>query len=374
MTAFSCEERAIIALHLLPDIGPRRFQHLVARFGSAEAALAASEIELATVEDIGPTLAKQIAGAAQGEAVDKELALAECNGARFVTCISDGYPECLKQLPDAPIVLSIKGELLPDDLAGIAVVGTRHPTAYGRTVAAQFCREFAAKKLTVVSGLARGIDTEAHTAALREGGRTIAVLGNGLNQHYPPENRKLEEKIIENGALISEFPLGFPPDRGNFPRRNRIISGLSLATVVVEADIKSGALITARFAAEQGKDVFAVPGPIFSRYSRGPHSLLKTGAQLAECADDIICEIQQVLEWHGYKKQQPDTVQEDMPLIDNSEEMIINILDREPAGASIDAMAARLALPAGELAAHLLSLELKGLVRSLPGKMYARNR
>jgi DNA processing protein len=365
---YSDEQLAIIALHMCQDIGPRRLQNLMAHFGSAVGVLAASEGELTHTEGITPNLARQILRAKCADA-EKEIARAGKAGARIVTCVDASYPAELKNIASYPPVICVLGDIIADDLLSVALVGTRRPTAYGRNVAETFARQFANEGVTTISGLARGIDTEVHQATLAAGGRTIAVLGNGLNHHYPVENRALGERIAARGALVSEFPMDFPPDRGNFPRRNRIIAGLALATLVVEADLKSGALITAGFALEQGKDVFAVPGPVFSKYSQGPHNLLRQGAQVAESAADVISAIQPMAEWCA-RRSRAQELPRTMPLLDDSQQNVLAILSQEPEGMSIDSIGVRTKLAVGELAQCMLDLELKGLVRSLPGRMY----
>lgn len=370
----SSERRSVIALNLINEIGPVRLGRLVNYFGSAEIALNATKNELVLVEGVSPGIAEKIIMTAQSGVVGKEMDLAEKSGASVITFLDDEYPERLKNLPDSPAVLYVCGTIMPRDVFSVAVVGTRRPTNYGRSVASKFSGDFALSGVCTVSGLARGIDTEVHKSTLASGGRTIAVVGSGLNCHYPPENRKLEEKISNAGAVISEFPMNFPPDKSNFPRRNRLISGLALATVVVEADIKSGALITARFALEQGKEVFAVPGPIFSKYSNGPHSLLKMGAHPAESAHDVIGEIKPLADLFRERKKPSCGTPADIKPVDGDEKKIIDMLESRFDGASIDYLSANLRIPAGALSSRLVELELKGLVRSLPGKVFVRNR
>lgn len=370
----SSEQRCIIALNFINEIGPVRFKRLMNYFGSAEIALNAKEKELVLVEGISGRIAEKITKTAQGAVVDKEIELAEKLGVNIVTFIDDEYPKQLKNLPDCPPVLYVYGSMQPRDIFSVAVVGTRRPTNYGRSVASKFSSDFALSGVPTISGLARGIDTEVHKSTMASNGRTIAVVGSGLNCHYPPENRKLEEKISKAGAVISEFPMNFPPDKSNFPRRNRIISGLALATVVVEADIGSGALITARFSVEQGKEVFAVPGPIFSKYSNGPHSLLKMGAHLAESAEDVIEEIKPLADLFKERKRSSYGIPVDINPVDGDEKKIIDMLESRFDGASIDYLSANLKIPASVLSSSLIGLELKGLIRSLPGKIFVRNR
>ncbi|MCB4791749.1 MAG: DNA-processing protein DprA [Elusimicrobia bacterium] len=367
------EKKAVITLVLLPEIGPVRFQNLINRFGSAVQVLNSSWEELNLVEDINENLSKKIARAKNEVDTDKEIELAAKLGINIVTCFEYEYPKALRNLYNYPAVVYIKGEIKDIDILSVGIVGTRHPTNYGRNAALQFAKDFAKYEVTTISGLARGIDTEVHSSTINAGGRTLAVLGNGLNRHYPPENRKLEEKIVKQGALISEFPLDIEPDRQNFPRRNRIISGLSLATLVVEADIKSGALITARYSVEQGKDVFAVPGPIFSKYSRGTHHLIKSGAQLVEGAKEVLESIEPLAVWLKEKESTSIIREKEDIELDQKGRKVMDILDNNIEGVSIDYFLENLDIPFGELSSTLVNLELKGILRSLPGKIYVKN-
>jgi DNA processing protein len=349
------ERAAILRLYLTNEIGPVRLKRLIERFGSANAALEAPNEELLSVEGMTPRLAAVIANAPLESDIERELERASKAGVNVVTCADHDYPESLSCLSDRPPVLFIAGKLEPRDNSAIAIVGTRRATAYGRSVSTKFSEYFAQRGLTVVSGLARGIDTDAHEAALAAGGRTIAVLGGGINRLYPPENKKLAKRIAENGAVISEFPMEYEPTRETFPRRNRVISGLSLATVVVEADAKSGALITARTAAEQGKDVFAVPGPIFSKYSNGTHQLLRDGAGLADSPEAVLFALGAFVseKYEAGAASKPEAAMV-LPFGgEPREELIVQ------------------AIAAGSLSSSLLRLELLGLVKSLPGKMYS---
>jgi DNA processing protein len=368
------EKQSIIILNLIPEIGPKRFSNLVNRFGRAEEVLKATEYDLSCVEEIGEKLAKKISSAKNSIDADKEIELAGKLGVNIITCFDPQYPKSLKNLPDSPFVLYIKGEVKDDDLLSVAIVGTRLATNYGKSVAMKFSKDFADCGVTTVSGLARGIDTEVHKATIDAGGRTIAVLGNGLNRHYPPENKKLEEKIVKNGALVSEFPLETSPDKCNFPRRNRIISGLSLATLVVEADIKSGALITAKFCLEQGKDVFAVPGPIFSKYSNGTNYLIKSGAVPALSVQEIIEAIAPLAQW--LKNKETSKIEAKVPglELDGIDRQVMAVLDNNSDGVSIDSLLSKIKVSIGELSKALINLELKGFLRSLPGKVFIKNR
>ncbi|MBI4395981.1 MAG: DNA-protecting protein DprA [Elusimicrobia bacterium] len=355
-------------LNLIPEMGPVRFRKLHEYFGSAVSALDASPSDWAHVEGFTPSLSQKLHPSAldMEGSLEAEEKLLTALKARVLISTDEEFPEGLKTLTDAPFVLYIKGTWRVLDNLSVAIVGTRRPTDYGRAAAERLARELAQAGVTVVSGLARGIDTAAHTAALKNKGRTVGVLGSGLNQFYPPENKALLEKMSEQGAVLSEFPLNTRPDRGHFPRRNRIISGLSLAVVVAEADEVSGALITARLAAEQGRDVFAVPGSVFSRGSRGPHRLLRQGARLAESAEDIMEEIgvfQDLI-------RAPRPTSARASSLSPQEESLLAQMSLEPAG--MDDLSVRSGFSAASISALLLTLELKGLIRALPGKSYVR--
>lgn len=368
------ERLSIIGLHLVPEIGPHRFKNLVDRFGSAFLAISAGSSDIASVEDIPRKTALAITAAKLLEDAGREIERAEKAGVEIITCIDENYPEPFKNITGGPVVIYVKGKITPADSLSVAIVGTRRPTSYGKAAAEKFARELAMSGVTTVSGLARGIDSEAHEASIAAGGRTIAVLGNGLNRHYPPENRKLEDKIAGCGALITEFAMDVAPDRCNFPRRNRLISAFALATLVVEADEKSGALITAKFCAEQGKDVFAVPGPIFSKYSKGPHMLLRQGAHLAESANDVLEEIRPLADVFGTAKprtQEPADYTMDLEGVENK---IMKLLENNFNGISADKLSSALDLSPAEIFPSLTTLEIKGYIRCLPGKSYVRNR
>ncbi len=369
---FSNEDKSIIALNLVPHLGYGQFQTLIESFGSASNILELPENEFLRAPGISQRLAKDISEIKIKNAAEKEIIDAEKIGVRILTYKDKDYPEALKNLSDFPPVIYVLGSLLKKDFFSVAIVGTRKPTPYGIAAAAFFAKDFARAGIPCISGLARGIDTEVHKSCIIEKGRTIAVLGNGLNKHYPPENKKLEEEIIKNGALISEFPLNAQPDKENFPRRNRLIAAMSLATVVIEADIKSGSLITAKHALEQGKDIFAVPGPIFSKYSKGTNSLIKSGAHLAESADDIIDEINPFKKLFNEKKKFIKKESETSFALGNSEQKILSVLENELNGTSIDGITQNLNMSSQEAASSLLGLELKGLVSSLPGKIYIK--
>jgi DNA processing protein len=276
------------------------------------------------------------------------------------------YPLRLREIDDAPPLIYVRGEWRPEDEWSVAMVGTRRATAYGRQVAGELSRALAAHAVTVVSGLARGIDTISHTAALDAGGRTVAVLAHGLGEVYPPENRGLADRIIERGALITDYPLGTKPRAEFFPRRNRILSGLTLGTVVVEGDYKSGAMITARLAGEQNRDVLAVPGSIHAPQSRGPLSLIRDGARPVMGVDDILeaLNLTMIGSQLDFGRAAPPANEEELRLM--------AALSREPR--HVDDVARDSGLAAGEVSATLALLELKGLVRDLGGMQFVRVR
>lgn len=284
-----------------------------------------------------------------------------------IDIVSETYPENLKHIFDPPQRLFMKGGIEPSDQNAVAIVGTRRPTLYGTQTCEKLSYELAGRGITIISGMARGIDSAAHRGAIRAGGRTIAVLGSGHNHVYPPENRRLYEEISAHGAVISEYPLDAPPLKTHFPRRNRIISGLSRGVLVVEAAERSGALITARFALEQGRDVFAVPGNVGSATSTGTNRLIKEGAKLVETAGDILDELKYIISF----KDESGTGSGDRAIQLTSEERaIFDILDETPC--AIDEISRIADLPVYRVSETLLRLELKKLVRTLPGAHFMR--
>ena len=287
---------AYIALNMIDGVGPIRVRALRDRFGEAQAILAASKTELMQVEGVGEEVARSIMGWREKVDLDAELQRVEKAGVRVVCRDDAEYPKNLREIYDPPLVLYVKGKLTERDALAIAVVGSRRTTLYGQDMARKLAFQLARVGVTVVSGLARGIDTAAHNGALQAKGRTVAVIGCGIDIVYPTENKKLADEIVEKGgAVVTEFPFGVQPDRQNFPMRNRIISGWSLGVVVVEANLKSGALITANQAGEQGRQVFAVPGRADSILSKGANKLIKDGAKLTEDVEDILSEFEYLL-------------------------------------------------------------------------------
>ena len=301
-------------------------------------------------------------------ALSEQRGLAGRAGARLLLSEDDEYPASLAAVPAPPTFLLARGELRKEDALALAIVGSRRATAYGLGAAECLAADLAARGVTIVSGFARGIDTAAHRGALAAGGRTIAVLGCGVDVTYPPENRKLVGQVLERGALISQFPMGTPALPGHFPLRNRTIAGLTLGTIVVEAAERSGALITAGHAGELGREVFAVPGPVTSETSRGANRLIQDGAKLVQGWEDVLAELPPV-----WRRCLTECVGAEAPgpAPEGDETRVLPLLGGEPI--HIDHVIARSGVPSGRAAAALLNLELKGWVRQLPGQHYVRS-
>jgi len=357
---------SILLLTSIPGLGPHRIRSLVGHFGSSQAVLNAGINELSQVENIDDRITHNIKNKADRAFADNQLSLIEKHKIKVITYWDKEYPAILKKIYDPPILLYIKGSFWEENDNGIGVVGTRTASQYGKWVAERFGGDLARVGVTVISGMARGIDTYAHRGAIKGGGKTVAVLGCGVDIVYPPENQKLYEQIAENGAVISEFPIGTGPVGAYFPRRNRIISGLSLGTVVVEAGKKSGALITAYIALDQGREVFAVPGSIRNFRSRGTHKLIKEGAKLVENVEDILDEIPELKVERKKKEKQGDFLK----LLSDKEQMLWRVLSEEPL--HIDKIASDAKMETSEALALLLSLELKNFVKQLSGMMFVR--
>lgn len=332
------------------------------KLGSAEAAWKASPAALAFA-GLDRRAMESFLSVRQKADLAGEMERLRRLGVSAITLEDEGYPSSLRTVADPPPVLYVQGELVPEDELSVALVGTRRPTVYGRQAAELFARGLAENGVTVVSGLARGVDTFAHRAALEGGGRTLAVLGSGLDIIYPGENRKLASEIAERGAVISEFPLGTKPDGANFPRRNRIISGLSVATLVVEAGETSGALITAEFALEQGRDVLAVPGNIFSPASKGPNRLISDGARPICQLADLLEELQ--LEVPAGRPERAAVGPES-----EAEAAVYHCLCHDPT--HIDEIRRAVCLPMAVVSSTLTMLELKGLARQAGGMNYVK--
>jgi len=350
-----------IGLSSIPGVGRVTFRKLAHHFGSPERALAATQDELGEA-GLSEKVIADIASSSWREHAEQELDKARKTGVRIIIADDTAYPPVLRDTPDPPLFLYIKGNLLRED--GVAIVGTRKPTHYGLTVTHRIAYELAAAGLTIVSGLARGIDTQAHRGALAAKGRTIAVLGCGIDIVYPPENRDLLERISGNGAVVTENPFGTKPEAGYFPARNRIISGLSRGTVIIEATEDSGSLITANYTIEQGRKLFSVPGNIGSPNSRGTNNLIKQGAVLVESSDDILRSLGRKRPRTDQKRGMP------MPALTPDEECVLRCIMSEPR--HIDVIMNESRLAAGRLSGVLITLELKGLAKQLPGKYYVR--
>ncbi len=363
------DRERLILLNLVPEIGSVRLQRLLDAFASLERVWEAGSNALMGVEGIGPVLAKRIIEyRAQPARLQDELAQAERHGCAVLTRVDAGYPAPLREIHDPPLALYMKGAWDAQDAAAVAIVGSRHASAYGLSMAERLAVGLAERGITVISGLARGIDAAAHRGALKAGGRTLAVLGHGLAQIYPPEHEPLAAHVAARGALIAEYAMGMPPVAENFPRRNRLISGLALGVVVVEAAGRSGALITADCALEQGREVFAVPGRADAATSEGTHRLLKQGAALVTTVEDILEELPVLVE------QGPATDaaagRAALGLVDSADRLLSQFSDDQPC--HLETLAEKTGWTIPACAAALLQLELKHAVKQLPGQRFVR--
>jgi len=356
-----------LSLHLIPGLGNVVFKRLIERFESPEGVFQAALSELMDVEGVRQQVARHIVAKKCTADPEKTLRRVENCGARIIIFEDPDYPQALKEIHDPPMLLYVKGKEIPRNVTHIAIVGSRNPTTYGMKVAEEFGQGLARRRFGVVSGMARGIDSAAHWGCLGGQGFTLAILGTGVDIIYPGSNTKLFHRISQKGAVISEFPLGTPPEPRNFPIRNRIISGLSRGVLVVEATKKSGSLITASLALEQGRDVFAVPGSVNSFKSRGCHYLIKQGATLVENSDEILDEL-------GFNYQfiaKPDTFKEKyLPPMAASEKSLYDLIGDFPT--HIDVIARESKLEPAVVSSTLMRMELKGMIRQLPGKMFVR--
>jgi len=396
--ALSAEQREWLTLALVPGIGSTHFVRLLARFRSPAEVLRAGERALAEV--VRPTLARQITQYAEVVDVPHQERRMDACGATLITLDDTAYPLRLGEIYDPPLALFVRGTLLPEDEHAVAIVGTRRPTPYGLRMAEKLARELATRGITVVSGLASGIDAAAHRGALEAGGRTIAVLGNGVDVVYPRENRELTDRVIAQGCIVSQFPMGYQPNKGHFPRRNRVISGMTLGTLVVQAPRDSGALITAHAAVEQGREVFAVPGEAGIHASEGPHNLIREGAKLVESAEDIIVELNLPAQQRqplatasahpapssaGIARSESDSpvnasaksvtsppraaAPAPQAVVTDTERDVLSVLTAD--GAFVDEIAAACRVSIAEALSTLTYLEIKGLVRQFSGKRFA---
>ena len=360
-----------LALARVKGLGGVSFKKLTARFVDPTAAFSAAPAELEQVEGLHRDAIDGILAFSDWAEIDDEIERARDAGIAIIPFTNPNYPARLRTIADPPPFLYVKGNILTADDKAVAIVGSRSASEYGRRVARDLARGLASLGFTVVSGMARGIDGSAHESALQAGGRTFAVLGSGVERAYPPEHEILYRRISESGAVISELPIGTRPMAFNFPARNRLISGLSLGVVVVEATEKSGSLITATLAVEQGREVFAVPGEVGSSRSRGAHRLIRQGAKLVESVDDIIEEIApQLLDRTGSATQRAPRV---LPQNASDATRTIFALLQENT-LQVDQVIERTGMSAAQVLETLLDLELQGLLRQLPGKIYRAER
>jgi len=356
----------LIVLNMVEDIGSVRTRALLREFESLEKVFSSGADEIGRVKEIGPAIGARVPQAIKEIDLKKEMGLIKKHMVKIITFLDKDYPENLKNIYDPPVVLYVKGKILPEDKLAVAIVGSRLASFYGLQTAEKLGFELASHGITVVSGLARGIDSSAHKGALKAKGRTLAILGSGLANIYPEEHIKLAEKISESGAVISEFPMRAIPDKGNFPKRNRIISGLSLGVVCVEAAEKSGALITCDCALEQGREVFAVPGKVDSMTSKGTNKLIKQGAKLAQGVEDILEELDLKPFFHS-----SNGIGNSVKL-DKNENLVYTLLSSDPK--YIDDICRESGIGLNRIAGILLNLEIKKFAKQLPGKNFVRIR
>jgi DNA processing protein len=363
---------ALVALNMVEHVGPVRLRHLLEHFGDAPSILGASRQRLMSVHGIGEDVAAAISDWEKTVDLGAELQRIRDYGCNILTQTDEAYPELLRQIYDPPIVLYVKGSLSSKDKNSVALVGSRQTTHYGVETARKLAYQLAYVGVTVVSGGARGIDTAAHQGALNAKGRTVAVLGTGINIVFPPENGELFERIAASGAVITQFPFNRPADKQSFPIRNRIVAGMTLGTVVVEANLTSGALITAGMATDYGRQVFAVPGRIDSPRSKGTHDLIKKGAKLCEGAEDVLSEFEYLF---PPSNRPPEMHQGPglpaMTLSENDQKVFDALTDEE---STIDEIIRRSGLASSTVSVALLGLEMKRVVRQLPGKLFVKYR
>ena len=371
------DARELIILSTISGVGTARLRGLVNHFGGTGGVFQATAHDLSSVEGLDKRTAASILSFLIGSERSEAAALADAQlsklnrlDAHIVTVWDESYPINLRKVYDPPPFLFARGTILPRDEISLAVVGTRNPSPYGSRLAGFFAQELARLDFTVVSGLARGIDTLAHEAVLKAGGRTIAVIGSGLDVPYPPENIPLGNSIVRNGAIISEYLMGTQPDAVNFPRRNRIISGMTLGTLVIETGIEGGAMITASMALDQNREVFALPGPIGDGRPSGTHLLIKEGrAKLTESVDDILAELDPSLRRGSAMAGTSLQATRPRPELSLFEQKVLDAIGSGKIHVDDIAISARLS--SGEVLVELLNLELKGLIRQQPGKIFS---
>mgnify|MGYP000216547194 CR=1 FL=1 len=360
MSSNVSNERYWVGFNIVRGIGPARLRALLDYFGEIERAWHASPSELHNA-GLDRRSLEHLLSVRSVLDLDREMKRIAAAGARVLTWEHPDYPRLLREIQDPPPVLYVRGELKKEDEWAVAMVGTRRASVYGREVARRLASALAQNGITVVSGLARGIDVEAHQAALKAGGRTIAVLGCGVDRVYPPEHRRLAAEIVAHGALVSDYPIGTPPEGPNFPPRNRIISGLSLGVIVVEAGARSGALITAEYAAEQGREVFAVPGSILSESYAGTNALIRDGARIVLGVEDVLEELNLSMVAEKMEARQVLPSNE-------TEAILLSHLSTEPI--HVDELQRQIGLPIAQVTSTLALMELKGMVRQVGGMKY----
>ncbi len=367
-----------LAVMLTPGVGSRLSAELLKFFGTPERVFAASKTELEACGLPGP-VSIAIASGSPLKAAEQELDKVRQQGAGLLAWDEPEYPALLKEIYDPPVLLYVRGEVAALSTTALAMVGARSPSPYGRQIAERLAEDLAARGLTIVSGLARGIDTCGHKGALRAKGKTVAVLGCGIDVDYPKENRKLREQIENNGCVITEFPLGAFPAPQNFPIRNRIVAGLSWGAIVVEGGRYSGSLITGRLAMEYNRQVYGVPGNVTNQRAAAPNLLIKQGAKLVETWEDVVEELPmpvrgEILERLAAAEAEGQAVQKELPLADNlsaTESKVFGILKADEA-MHVDQLVEALGLSPGEVLTALFELEMKGIIRQLPGKNFLR--
>jgi DNA processing protein len=354
-----------LALNLVPGVGSTLFKRLLDRFKTPEAVFRASAKDLRMIEGLAEKVVQAIGQGPFEKEVERELYLLKEVGGCILTLNNESYPERLKNIYDPPPLLYVRGEIQKEDALAVAIVGSRRTLPYGRAITEKIAQDLVRHGVTVVSGMARGIDSVAHQGAIAGGGRTIAVLGCGVDVIYPPENRKLCEQIIDHGAVLSEFRMQSPPEAGHFPKRNRIISGLSLGVVVVQAGKDSGSLITAGYALEQGREIFAVPGNVGADSSQGSNKLIKEGAKLVESSEDILEEI--LPQW---RREEEETREDPAKGLTEEEKVLYGLLADTPL--HIDIIIRESRLEPGRVSSLLLNLEIKGYIAQWPGMCFTR--
>lgn len=354
------DKRYWVGFTLVKGIGSVRLQSLLNYFGDAETAWKASPIDMVAA-GISPRLAERVIQVRNGVDLDEYMARVERDQIRILTWNDAEYPVHLKEIDQPPPVLYLRGELTAEDAWAVGIVGTRAVTSYGRQVTEELTSVLVHNGVTIVSGLARGVDGVAHSTALKAGGRTLAVLGSGVDKIYPPEHRQMAERIAQHGAVISDYAPGTSPDSANFPPRNRIISGLSMAVVIIEAGDSSGALITAEFAVNQSREVFAVPGMLYAPQSKGTNRLIANGARVLLNPNDVLeaLDLTRNVERREIRRAAP---------ADATEAALLSALNLEPV--HVDDIRARLGLPIEKISAALTMMELKGMVRQVGGMNY----